>query len=475
MVAAIATLMTACSGGGGGGEADAPRSAEYQGGPLTLTIGTDDSPGVPSADQIRRFATEVDRLSDGQITIKPRWHAQGDRMPLAWDQAVAAMVQDGELDLALGPTWAWDVLGVSSLRPLQVPFLVDSDELVAGVVTDDSIAAQLMSGLDDQGVEGISLWPEGLRHPFGFETPLHRPADYENETIRSPKSRASTELFGALGARTSPSDPDAQTMAGIQSEFALGPTGIGTANITFFPKVNVLYANADTYSGLDPAAQEVLAEAAGLTQESVIKQTDDVAAARAFCADGGTVVLADGRDVRVLRRAVAPVGRQIAAEPGNADVVAAIESLKKETPGGRPAETCAARVPQEHEPGQAEAALNGTYRYTVTREQMLDAGLSEENAYDNAGTQTYVLDDGVAHFRLDPSERPFSAADLDETDGTYQVDGAIVTFRFPAYNNEIDRMTFDVLPNGDLRMTGVQFNDDVAEFLMTADVWQRIS
>ncbi len=32
-----------------------------------------------------------------------------------------------------------------------------------------------MSGLDEAGVVGLALVPEGLRHPFGYERPLLGP------------------------------------------------------------------------------------------------------------------------------------------------------------------------------------------------------------------------------------------------------------------------------------------------------------
>ena len=112
------------------------------------------------------------------------------------------------------------------------------------------------------------MWPEGLRHPFGFERPLSSPKDYAGETIRSSKSHASTMLFNALGAKTSPVEPNAETMAGVQGEFVLSPNGIAVANVTFFPKVNLLYANADTYAGLTDEQRSVLADAAVATRSA---------------------------------------------------------------------------------------------------------------------------------------------------------------------------------------------------------------
>jgi TRAP-type C4-dicarboxylate transport system substrate-binding protein len=476
LAVATATSLAAGCTSSASGEGGKPGVEAYAGEAITLTIGTDDSPGVPSADQISHFAAEVSKLSDGKITIEPRWHAEGDGHPTDWDQAVAAMVQDGELDLALGPTWAWDVLGVTSMQPLQTPFLVDSDQLVAEVITDAAIAQRLMAGLTDAGVIGISMWPEGLRHPFGFEKPLTSPDDYAGETIRSSKSDASTQLFRALGAKTSAKEPNATTMVGIQGEFVLIPNGMAVSNITFFPKVNLLYANADTYESLDDDAQQVLANAAASTQEWAVENTDDWAAGQAFCAEGGAVVMAPDHDVSALKAATKEAADDLAAAPGNAEVIAAIEKLKAELPAPLPADKCAGETLEKHKPGKAEARLNGTYRYTLERQEFLDAGLTESDILHNAGVQTFVLENGKVRYRLDPSEHVFNQdpAGPDETDGTYQVDGNIVTFWFPAYDNAIDRLIFEAADNGDLTMTAFDMSAGNVEFLMTAKVWEKI-
>ena len=323
--------------------------------------------------------------------IEPRWHAEGNDHPTDWDQAVAAMVQDGELDLALGPTWAWDVLDVTTLQPLQAPFLVDSDELVAEVVQDEELADQLMSGLEDAGVVGLSMWPEGLRHPFGFEEPLVSPEHYAGEVIRSAKSEAISWLFEALGATTTPQEPNAETMAGSQGEFVLNPDGIATADVTFFPKVNLLYANAETYADLDEEAIGVLTEAAATTQAWAIENTSDLDAGSAFCADGGTVVAAGEADVTALRKATKSVTDRIAEAPGNQSIIDCHHrQLKNGTSTPMTVDPCTGEQLEEHKPGKAEAAFNGTYRYTVTPEDYAEAGIDENQAYHNAGVQTFV-------------------------------------------------------------------------------------
>ena len=111
-----------------------------------------------------------------QIRIKPVYLAAGH--VAKFEPVVAQQAIDGDLDLALVAARAWDTVGVRTLSPLQAPFLVTSDELMAQVVA-DPIQDDLLAGLPEVGVVGLGLWPEGLRHPFGFGAPLNEPADYD--------------------------------------------------------------------------------------------------------------------------------------------------------------------------------------------------------------------------------------------------------------------------------------------------------
>ena len=484
--ATVASPVAKGSGVGKSAAADAsttgstgrtPSGPPYNGPAVALTIGTDDSPGVPNADEISHFVDTVKSLSGGNITVEPKWHADGDGH-LDWDQQVAAMVQDGKLDLALGPTWAWDVLGVKSFEPLQSPFLIDSDALVASIVSDPELSGKLMAGLSDAGVTGIALWPEGLRHPFGFDGPLLAADEYQGKTMRSPESAASTAIFKALGAKTTAKEPDASTMVGLQSEYAYSPNGIGAANITFFPKVNVLYANAASYGKLDAGAQQVLAAAAAETQKWAIDQTDDVESGAGFCDDGGTLVHASADDVAGLVSATKPVAEAIAS--AHPDLIADISALKQKSPKADSAGTCARAVTvTPHAPGSAEAALNGTYRFTVSAGDFAKAGLSSQSAINNAGVQTFVLKDGKAHYTLDPSGHEFHPAGTDKpdvVDGTYQIDGEQLTFWFPTFDNEMDRFQFSATDGGDLKLTLLETTGDAADLdlLMAGKIWERI-
>jgi hypothetical protein len=93
----------------------------------------------------------------------------------------------------------------------------------------------VLSGLDEVGVVGLALLPEGLCHPLGFEAPLIGPADYAGKTIRAPTSNTTAALFDALGATVNDEPPDARTHAGMESSF-LSPVGTATGNVSSYPK-----------------------------------------------------------------------------------------------------------------------------------------------------------------------------------------------------------------------------------------------
>jgi hypothetical protein len=220
---------------------------------------------------------------------------------------------------------------------------------------------------------------------------------------------------------------------------------------------------------------DVLTEAALKTRTWAIEHTSDLDAGSTFCGEGGTVVAARESDLAALRKATAPALRAIGKAPGNQSVIAAISAVKESTGDDPSVDTCSGESVRKHKPGQAEAALNGTYRFTITPDDFAEAGRSESQAYHNAGTQTYVLRDGEVHYRLDPTEHEFGKDPVgaDETSGTYQVDGDAITFWFPAYNEE-DRVIFEADDQGNLTMRALDLPDSDVTFLMTSQVWEKI-
>jgi TRAP-type transport system periplasmic protein len=403
IVALVLGLSAACSDGtssssDASASTQAPRSAAATPSttsarattPINLRIGTNDpqdAPDVPA--MLNDFARHVEELSGGAMTVEPVWRAAGDPAPDDWDQAVARMVVTGELDLGLIPTAAWDTEGVTSLRVLNAPFLVDSDALVGDVVT-GPLADELLAGLEDIGVTGLALVPEGLRHVFSFGDPLSSPDDFAGTTIRSPRSDTVYALFEALGA--SADDPqssefdaavDSGRLAGVESSFARagslpGSQQVAVGNLTLFPKVESLVANSERLASLTADQRAVLLDAAARTRDGVVGATiADAEQAKAYCADIGSVVLADDEQLAAFAAAAGAVYAALEQDPTTAALITGIRDLKAQATPRPAVDACQHGEAAEDETSAYAGPVipDGTYVRVATEADATTRGL----------------------------------------------------------------------------------------------------
>jgi TRAP-type C4-dicarboxylate transport system substrate-binding protein len=333
-------------------ETDAASVADTQPA-VVLRVGTNDPSDQPyMAAVMAEFTRQATAVSGGSVQITPVFRAAGDPPPDDWDQAVARRVMSGELEMGLIPSAAWDSEGVTSLTPLNAPFLIDSNELVASVV-DSELAGTLMSGLDGVGITGLALVPESLRHVFGYGDPLLAPSDFAGGLIRSPRSETVYELFHALGATVDDlrgSSYDEAVVAGevrgSESSFARaatlpGANLVATGNLPLFPKVNVLVVNTAAFDELSTQQQEALRQAAAATRAYAIDaMPDPLVSAQDFCAAGGSVVLASATDASALMEAAQPVYEHLEADPVARGLIASFREMKVGVPHGTAVESC---------------------------------------------------------------------------------------------------------------------------------------
>jgi TRAP-type C4-dicarboxylate transport system substrate-binding protein len=461
LAAALAVpVFAGCSSDEESAEAD---SAE----PVTLRIGTDDEPGKPAADQIQELARRVSKLSDGEITIKPVWHAAGDGPD--WDQRVARMVTGGTLEMGLIPSRAWDTEGVDSLRALNAPFLVTSDALMAEVISSD-LAGDLMSGLGEANVVGIALFPEGLRHSFGLERPLLSPDDYAGQKIRSATSKTVAAVFDALGASVNDAEADPKVHAAMESSYLLNPGGTATGNVTFFPKVNSLVIGSEAYRDLDEDQRELLAKAAAQTRDWAIQSNpSDAEAARSFCRQGGAVVNAGDADVAALVDATAPVYAELERDQLTKELIAAIRELKQSTTVSADAPVECGGKP-EAGGGPATDAVDGVYRFRVTDEELRAEGVTDRNEIDqNHGVYTMTLSGGEYCWK----QKAPNYVENTEDCHTYELEGDRMVFQFPDALPDVYR--WKKAANGDLTFTVLSAapGDLPIARAWTAGGWQR--
>ena len=221
---------------------------------------------------------------------------------------------------------------MTTLRALNTPFLVTTEELVNEIVSGD-LAGELMSGLDAADVVGLALFPEGFRHPFAYGDPLLGPDDYAGAVMRAPTSATTAAMFEALGATTNDDEFDPATHTGVESSYLLGPPGTATGNVTFFPKVNSLVVNADVWAELTEDQQAILNGAAAATRDWAIDEVpSDHDAAVARCEEGFAIALASDDDLAALVEATAPVVTELREDPTTARLIDEITALRDALP-----------------------------------------------------------------------------------------------------------------------------------------------
>ena len=416
LAATAATFGAAC-----GGDASSAEKSGGEAAPLTLRLGTVEGQEFPYAPYIDEFVRSVEETSGGSLDVEVAWEA------VPWnpesEQTLATMVSDGDIDLALVPTRVWDELGVSTMRALQAPFLVDNLELLNAIVGSE-LADELFAGLDTLGVEGLALWPDALRHPFGFERPLLTANDFDGAQLRVSTSDASFRLLRALGAEPVAVDFSAGVPAGIdgaEAAFNVSRTlpALGTfiANITFYPKVNALVANAESIESLSDDHRDVLRRAATDTIAfAVDTNRTEHDLAEQYCADGGSVALTDAADLAELAELAAPVVAELEADETTRRIVDAIRELKSTVTAdsATAAAACGPAVEEASNPTGSESdadvprggvgAPDGVYRVEISLDDVEAAGLT--NAAGPTGIWTLEVDDGTYVHSCVPLDLP---------------------------------------------------------------------
>lgn len=376
--------------------------------PVVLRLGTPDTNNQWAAPVIDEFAANVEKMSEGTLSIEPVWTAGGLNVA-EFDQEVARRVMSGDLDMGMIPARAWDTEGVTTLRALQAPFLVDSDEL-AEAIADGDVGASMLAGLSDVGVTGLALFPEEMRRVFSFGEPMVSPEDFEGRRVRVPLSATSTALFEALGATAVDISGDAFSEAVSSGEIHAAESAFSRAgdlpapatamsNAVLYPKLQTLVVHTSSWDDLTTDHREALTAAvAATTAWADGHATSDVEAARSHCSSGyGAVVQASDGDLQALRRAVRPVYADIERDEVTADLIARIQALKATLPQPPEMPTCeqATTPPDDEGPADIEDVdIEGVWRFEVTFADFAAQGIDRTAASSEVGVHTVTLEDG---------------------------------------------------------------------------------
>jgi C4-dicarboxylate-binding protein DctP len=379
--------------------------------PVTLRFAVADEEGRPSDPYVREFIAQVKTLSEGNITIEPLWNA-GATTEAGFEVGVIQLVKGGQADVGLAASRAFDNenINVTSFRALQAPFLIDNDALAIAVAESD-VSLGILENLSAAGVVGLTLWPEDLRHSFSIppNQPLLSPNDFVGLNIRVAPSGVSSMLVETLGGKPVSGDDDYQgAESGLRQGFSLTGTPIATGNVIFFPKFQVLFANGAAFEKLSVVQRAILREAAEATQKKAITEHPSEAdAAAAWCADGGTIVLASEEQVATFEAAAKPVFDMIQQDPQSAEFTAAIRELKAKTEPSPGAKACGGTIAEASPAPVTESQVwsqglppNGVWQVELTADDFIRMGTLISTADEMAGVYTWTFQDGNAKIEI---------------------------------------------------------------------------
>ena len=381
--------------------------------PVQLRFADPDDKDRPSQPYIDEFLRVIKEASGGAMTVDVLYGA-GATTSTGREKIVTDKVMAGDVELAIAPVRAWGDAGVNSMQALGAPLLIDNDPLMTAVAKDPLIQP-LLDAMGDHGLVGLTVWPEDLRHPFGWEStggPLLTAADFEGANIWALPSKLQTEVIEALGAKAVYDEfPDKLiadgTLRGAETGLAAGAWTIGgfptaTGDVTLYPKYQVLVAEDSAWSRLTPAQQDVIRMAARAANEvAVTRRPTDAQNATAYCRAGGRVVLTGPANVATIVKAVQPMIDRMSEDPLTATAIKAIQALKEATPAASTAGACVPSISATQkltpvEPGPATTLIpDGVYRIEQDKEELLARGVSSVDAGNNAGTWTLTTSGGT--------------------------------------------------------------------------------
>lgn len=477
LVLTLVLTMAAMTVAGGCTSVGASRDkAGGPGDPVVLRMGsaTGDLRLHPSVDY---FVHRVGELSSGDIRIEVigEW---GEFAPDA-EQLVVRSVAAGEIDLGWVGSRVFDTLGVHSFQALTAPMLIDTYGLENAVI-ESGITEQMMQALDDVGVVGLGVLPDGLRKPIGVASPILTPADWAGTHFGTLKSNGQSEAIQALRAMPIEVDGtyrDEAVANGSIDGFELSLAAYNTPlqnlaryvslNVNLWPLMDVVFANPERLEGLSGARrawlEQAADDAAGRAAAFVARDDEVIEIA---CATGARLFTASAQDLTGLRDAVASVYIDLRGVPSTAVFIEQIHALKRSTPAdpspvippgcsGAPHPAVATSAAET-----APANLEGTYRYEITLDEAREADMVDpEDTYPQAITVT--MDDAR-----------FSMNDGNLT-GTYAVDGERITYNIAEFGYGLT-FTFSVDVAGNLDLRPVQPMDPGDAFVFSSNVWTKI-
>jgi TRAP-type C4-dicarboxylate transport system substrate-binding protein len=387
IVIGLSAALAAC-----GGAAPAQSGPPTKVGPIPQTLKATLLTAI-GPDLELDFADSLKKLSAGAIDVT----VTGDWRPddLNNEADLVNEVASGKAELGYIGARGFDTAGVNSFAGLQAPMLIDSFDLEAKVLATDW-AKKLLDGPRSIGVVGLGYVQGELRQPLGITRDLAQVSDFQGARIGARPSLVAEMTMKALGA-TSVAIPAASVNLSGLDGLEMGMPGIAgnkydqgaksfTGNLVFWARPNVIFANAKWFDGLTLDQQGLLRAAAAETdQGSATTVRGSAEEARAIvCAGGLSITSASQAAIDAFRQRLQPVTDEMAKDPATKATIDAILALRGPVDAPDVVAPCPQAVPSPSL-STGPTALDGTWRTSFTRADLISSPLLEDNGEINDG------------------------------------------------------------------------------------------
>jgi hypothetical protein len=238
-----------------------------------------------------------------------------------------------------------------------------------------------------------------------------------------------------------------------------------TANVNLWPQTLAVVANPGVVADLTAQQRAWLHQAADDAADRSTGLADaDARNVKMVCDAGARIGEASESELAALREALSGAYAVLQQNPETSDFIQQIQSLKQSItpealtiPAG-----CTGKAPEfAASKGPAPAYLNGIYRYTITKEDVIEHDMGDPADYPT--TNTVTLDDG--RFSVRGPYGGFS--------GNYTVERNRITFEVPKYEHSFT-FTFLIDDDGNLHLEGVPPIDPGDAFEFSVHPWTKI-
>lgn len=151
----------------------------------------------PRGQAMIRFASEVDKATNGQIKIKVFANSV-----LGSEEKMLQAIQGGVQEFYLGSLVPFSVRK-KELQIFDFPFIFANDNEVAKVL-DGPVGQKMLDGLADTGAIGLTWAGGAFRNVANGKHPINSFADFKGLKIRVMQSPVAIESFKAMGINATP-------------------------------------------------------------------------------------------------------------------------------------------------------------------------------------------------------------------------------------------------------------------------------